>query len=255
MTAALGLDAYATAALAFLGACIFVAGLARGFSGFGGALIFVPLASTQVAPSLAVPVLLLIDIVAAASLIPNAWRLSDKREVGTVLVGALIGVPLGTWVLARNDPVTIRWIVAALILPLLVLLMSGWRYNGKPARPFAVGTGALSGFFNGLALVGGPPIIVYWLGSRSKPKVVRANIVLFFAATGAYTLTSFLAAGLTTAATVGLAVALGPLYGLGLFLGARMFRLADEAIFRRVCYALIAAAGLVSLPVLDGVLR
>ena len=39
------------------------------------------------------------------------------------------------------------------------------------------------------------------------------------------------------------------------FNGARLFGIADEAIFRRICYALIAVAVLVSLPVLDGVVR
>jgi uncharacterized membrane protein YfcA len=255
MSSVLGLDAYSPAALAFLAASALIAGLARGFSGFGAALIFVPLASTQVNPSVAAPVLLIADIVAAASLVPNAWRMSDKRDVGTVLIGTLVGVPLGTWVLARSDPVAIRWAIAMLIFPLLALLMSGWRYTGKPARPFAIGAGSLSGFFNGLAQVGGPPIIVYWLGSRSLPKIVRANIVLYFAATAAITFASYFAAGIITAGTFGLAVAIGPLYGLGLYVGSRMFGIANEAIFRYVCYALIAAAGIISLPVLDGILR
>jgi hypothetical protein len=54
---------------------------------------------------------------------------------------------------------------------------------------------------------------------------------------------------------VKLALVVGPVYGLGLFIGARLFGVADEAIFRRLCYALIAVAVLVSLPVLDGVIR
>ena len=43
--------------------------------------------------------------------------------------------------------------------------------------------------------------------------------------------------------------------GLGLFIGSRLFGVADEAIFRRICYVLIAAAVVFSLPVLDGVIR
>ncbi len=44
-------------------------------------------------------------------------------------------------------------------------------------------------------------------------------------------------------------------YALGIGIGARMFGLASELTFRRVCYVMIAAAGIVSLPVLDGVIR
>ena len=56
--------------------------------------------------------------------------------------------------------------------------------------------------------------------------------------------------------------AIAPLYivreddeSLGMFLGTRMFGLASDAMFRRVCLFLIAAAALISLPVLDSVLR
>ena len=41
----------------------------------------------------------------------------------------------------------------------------------------------------------------------------------------------------------------------GLHLGSRLFGHASETMFRRICYGLIAAAVVLSLPVLDGVLR
>ena len=40
----------------------FLAGLARGFSGFGAAMIFVPVASAVLGPVVAMPVLLIADI-------------------------------------------------------------------------------------------------------------------------------------------------------------------------------------------------
>ena len=60
---------------------------------------------------------------------------------------------------------------------------------------------------------------------------------------------------LLTGAVLGLAIVTGPLYGLGLLIGARMFGLASEQTFRRVCYAIIGGAAIVGLPVLDGVIR
>jgi hypothetical protein len=50
---------------------------------------------------------------------------------------------------------------------------------------------------------------------------------------------------------VGLALVTGPVYGLGLFIGSRVFRLASADTFRRICFALIAFAIMLSLPVLD----
>src|SRR6476646_4172451 len=91
-------------------AVAFVSGTARGFSGFGAALIFMPLASSLAAPRLVAALLLVIDFVAAAPLVPNAWRHADRKATAIMVLGALIGVPVGTWLLTRLDPVTTRWI-------------------------------------------------------------------------------------------------------------------------------------------------
>ena len=69
-------------ALAFLLVSAFIAALARGFSGFGAALIFLPLAATVVDPKIASPLLLITDAVLAVGFIPNAYAQADKREVG-----------------------------------------------------------------------------------------------------------------------------------------------------------------------------
>ena len=78
-------------------AIAFVSGTARGFSGFGSALIFMPLASSMAAPQLVAAVLLIIDFIAALPLIPNAWKQADRKATSVMVFGALIGVPIGTW--------------------------------------------------------------------------------------------------------------------------------------------------------------
>ncbi|WP_180335950.1 hypothetical protein [Pleomorphomonas diazotrophica] len=46
-----------------------------------------------------------------------------------------------------------------------------------------------------------------------------------------------------------------PAYGIGLWAGARLFGVASEAIFRRICLGMIALAVVIGLPLLDGLLR
>src|SRR3977135_4064451 len=106
-------------------AIAFVSGTARGFSGFGSALIFMPLASSMAAPRLVAALLLIIDFVAAAPLIPNAWKHADRKATAVMVAGALVGVPIGTYFLSRFDPVTTRWIISAFVFTLLILLLSG----------------------------------------------------------------------------------------------------------------------------------
>ncbi|HWT60756.1 MAG TPA: sulfite exporter TauE/SafE family protein, partial [Rhizobium sp.] len=74
----------------------FIAGLARGFSGFGAALIFIPLAGAIVGPKLVSPILLVIDGIATLGMIPPAWRRANRPEVFVMATGAALGVPAGT---------------------------------------------------------------------------------------------------------------------------------------------------------------
>jgi hypothetical protein len=236
-------------------AIAFVAGTARGFSGFGAALIFMPLASSLAAPRLVAALLLIIDFVAAAPLIPGAWKQADRKATAVIVSGALVGVPVGTYFLSRLDPVTTRWIISGFVLALLMLLVSGWRYRGKEHTALSVGIGALSGFCSGLAQTGGPPIVGYWLGRPVASAVARANIFLFFGASDFFSVVSYSLTGLITAEAIRFSLLVGPVYGIGVWLGAQLFGRASERLFRNVCYVLIAAAVLIGLPTLDGVLR
>jgi uncharacterized protein len=233
----------------------FVSGTARGFSGFGSALIFMPLASSMAAPRLVAALLLVIDFVAATPLIPNAWRQADRKATAVMALGALIGVPLGTYFLSRLDPVTARWIISGFVFALLMLLLSGWRYRGKDHAVLSIGVGGLSGFGSGLAQTGGPPIVGYWLGRPIPSVIARANILLFFAASDFFSAVSYAVSGLITLDAIKFSLVVGPVYGIGVAFGASLFGKASERVFRAICYVLIAAAVVVGLPVLDGVLR
>jgi uncharacterized membrane protein YfcA len=236
-------------------AIAFVSGTARGFSGFGSALIFMPLASSIAAPRLVAALLLIIDFIGSAPLIPNAWKQADRKATAIIALGALVGVPIGTWFLSRLEPVTTRWIISGFVFALLLLLLSGWRYRGKDHAAISIGIGGLSGFCSGLAQTGGPPIVGYWLGRPIASVTQRANIVLFFAASDFFSLISYALSGLITADAIKFSFVVGPVYAIGVWFGASLFGRASEKLFRAICYALIAAAVLIGLPALDGVLR
>jgi uncharacterized protein len=236
-------------------AVAFVSGTARGFSGFGSALIFMPLASSIAGPRLVAALLLIIDFIAAAPLLPNAWKQADRKATAVMVAGALVGVPIGTYFLTRLEPVTTRWIISAFVFALLMLLISGWRYRGKDHAAVSVAVGGLSGFCSGLAQTGGPPIVGYWLGRPIASTIARANIMLFFGASDLFSVVSYALTGLITADAIKLSCVVGPVYAIGVWFGASLFGRASEALFRAICYALIAAAVLIGLPALDGVLR
>jgi uncharacterized membrane protein YfcA len=190
----------------------FVSATARGFSGFGSALIFMPLASSLAAPRLVAALLLIIDFVAAAPLIPNAWKHADRKATAVMVAGAFVGAPVGTYFLSRLDPVTTRWIISVFVFALLMLLLSGWRYRGNDYSALSIGIGGLSGFCSGLAQTGGPPIVGYWLGRPIASVIARANILLFFGASDFFSAINYALAGLITAEAIRFSLLIGPVY-------------------------------------------
>ncbi len=234
--------------LALMMVAALVAGMARGFSGFGAALIFVPLAGALVGPKLAAPILVIIDGIFASYLIAPAWKVGDRRDVALMFAGALAGVPVGTFILSVFAPLTLRWMIAGMATAMLLLLLSGWRYRGVPHPLATVSVGAISGLFSGIAQIGGPPVVSYWMGTNTAHAKLRANIILYFAASTVLTLLTYAWGGLMTLQVLKFSLFTGPAYGIGTFAGARMFGFADARTFRTISLALIAFAVVISLP-------
>ncbi|MBB3539437.1 MULTISPECIES: sulfite exporter TauE/SafE family protein [unclassified Rhizobium] len=232
-----------------------IAGLARGFSGFGAALIFVPLGGAIIGPKLISPVLLVIDGLATLGMIPPAWRSANRREVFTMAAGAFLGVPAGTATLALMDPLSLRWAITAVAVCLLALLVSGWRYHGEPRMPLTSLTGLIAGLFSGAAQLGGPPVVAYWLGGKTDFGRVRANIILYFAISTCFSVVSYYFGGLFVDAVFALTIVILPSYAIGLYAGSKLFGLAKESTFRTICYLLIAASAILGMPALDEILR
>jgi uncharacterized membrane protein YfcA len=234
-------------------ACI--AGLARGFSGFGAALIFIPLGGAIIGPKLISPVLLVIDGLATLGMIPPAWKRANRREVFTMAAGAVLGVPAGTAVLALMDPLLLRWSITVIAVSLLALLVSGWRYHGEPHSYLSAAIGLIAGLFSGAAQLGGPPVVAYWLGGKTEFTKVRSNIILYFAISTCLSVISYYAGGLFVQAVFALTIVILPSYAIGLFAGSKLFGFASDSTFRIICYSLIGASALLGMPALDGILR
>lgn len=225
-----------------------LAGLVRGFSGFGGAMIFMPVAGLLYEPKLAAVWLLVVDDVAALPMLPDALRRCVWREVLPLALAAVIAIPFGVHVLVVADPDVMRWAVCGVILLAVLMMATGWRYRRRLSLPAVLGTGALAGFSGGAVALMGPPVVLLWLGGQAAAATVRANLVVFFGLTAFVMLVVYWWNGLLTAAALLGALALVPAYLLPLRWGSRLFGRADEAQFRRVALALCAFAAFSGLP-------
>lgn len=232
-----------------------VAGAARGFSGFGSSLIYIPLISMLYDPKIAAASVILIDVVTGVPYGIKAFPESEWRDVGPLTAMSLLTLPLGTYLLLALDPVWVRWFICGFTLFALPILASGWRYHGKPKLPITLGVGAVAGVASGLAQIGGPPVVLYWLGGALKTATARANMFVFFAVLGIAACINYFVEGLYTKETLALVVLLGIPFTALFFSGALSFHRASDEIYRRICYGVIAFAGIVSLPLFDRFLR
>lgn len=232
-----------------------IAGLVRGFSGFGSALIYVPLMSAIYEPRIAAVTLLITDFVASAPFtVSQTWR-CNWREVAPVSGAALLTIPLGVAALEYLDPVILRWFIAVLVTTLLAVLVSGWRYRVEPKIPVSIGVGLVAGVGAGAVQIAGPAAIIYWLGGPSHAAVIRANLMVYFAILAIASFIAYQMRGLFTADVLTLSVLLGPVFIAAMALGAFLFRGASDNAYRSVAYAIIALSALVSLPLFDELFR
>jgi len=240
--------ALATPGLPWLLLAIGVAGIVRGFTGFGTALIFVPVAGIFLAPQVVVGVMMLTGLVSSAALLPRAWGQADRREVGLLALAAVLTVPLGLWLMTRLDPVLIRWCVAVIAGITLAALVSGWRFSGRVNRPQLAGIGAAAGGIGGLTGLTGPAVILFYLAGQSVAQRVRANTILFLAALDVVIVANLLFRGAVTVGLVTLALVLAVPYLITSLIGQALFDPRHERLYRWAAYAVIGLAVLSGLP-------
>ncbi|MBB3971491.1 sulfite exporter TauE/SafE family protein [Hansschlegelia beijingensis] len=241
--------------LALAIAIALLSGVVRGFSGFGSALIFVPLISALYDPARATPTFCLIDAALMAPMALRAFGRCHWAEVAPMALATAAFTPLGVYALVAVDPVTLRWAIALAVAATLALLASGLRYRGRPPAAATLAVGAAAGVLGGSAQISGAPIAAYWLAGPGERGIIRANMIAVFALVSFVTFGSLLWAGLVTTEVLWLCLWLGPAYGIGIFLGARRFLGATEAGYRRAAYAVILLAAALSAPVWDAAWR
>ena len=240
---------WATPGLIWIGIAISLAGIVRGFAGFGTALIFVPIAVIFWPPEQVIAVIALTGIASTAALIPRAWRQSTRKEVGLLAFSAMLTVPVGLWLMSQLDQITVRWFVAVIAGGTLVVLVAGWRFSGRVNLPGLLMIGATAGVIGGMTGLTGPVVILFYLAGQSVAQTVRANTILFLAALDVVIVSNLLLSKSVGLTEVALAVALAVPYFVTTMIGQALFDPKYERLYRWVAYAVIALAVISGAPI------
>jgi uncharacterized membrane protein YfcA len=228
---------------------VFVAGLVRGFAGFGSGMIIMPAASSVLDPFGAIIFMMMAELLGPLPNLPAAWRDGAPRDVGRLMLGVVVAVPVGVYCLSALSPEFFGWVVSVSVLTLLVILMTGWRYRGVLTPRLTVGTGALGGFMGGFAGIPGPPVIMLYMSSILPISVIRANFLLYLLAFDVVMIVIFGFWGLFVWQAALLGLIAGVPNVLANMLGARLFDPTAEVLFRRVAYIIIASSAIIGLPI------
>lgn len=234
-------------ALAVAAAVAVAAGLMRGFAGVGSGMLMAPIFAVLFGPLETVAMVITMEIVVTAQLLPSVRREIDWRVVGPMGAMAAMLMPFGSWLLVSLDPALLGRGMALVVLAFSVLLLTGWRYDGAKLLPVSLGVGALSGVLMAATSLGNPPVMLYLLSSRDSAARNRANFTGYFAVTLLALMVWMLAVGLIAWPALLRALLLLPPFMLAAWVGSRLFRKSSEQLYRRIALGLLVCVGLYGL--------
>lgn len=213
----------------------------QGMTGFGFALVGVPLLAVLVGARDAVVLLALLTVPMNAGIVlrhhAEVVRPTARRQV----TGAFLGMPFGLVVLLAVTQQVLLAVIAVTVLAAVVALARGVELH--PHGPgIDYGSGAVSGVLSTSVGVSGPPLVAVYQGRGFPPGRFRATAALVFSTTGVVAAVMLVAAGAMSDegwwALVPGVVALP----IGWFLGDRLHRRIEPQRFRHVVLALLVLA-------------
>ena len=222
----------------------FGAAYIRGLTGFGMAIILVPLLGLIVTPTEAVVLGILLQLLIG----PVGFKIiydDAHRQSAVVIAGyAVVATPLGIWLLGQTSADVARLLIALIAIGAFLLVLLPQRGEVRPGPKETAATGIASGILTGFAAMPGPPVVPYYLRQPIPPAEARASMMLVFFATSIAGTISSVALGLTSWRLIWLSAVLFPPMMLGNWLGAKSFGKVPDALWRTIVAAVLGGAGL-----------
>lgn len=226
---------------------VVLAGLVRGATGFGGAMVMSPVLASLAGPVSAVVIALILETLAAAVTFPKAWHLAHWRTLGLLTLPAALTVPLGGYLLMASDPRLVRLAISLSVIFFAGILLLGFRYRGAPRAATSLALGGIVGVLLGATSVGAPPVILYLLSGPDPIAVTRANLTVFVTSISVIGLVMLALAGAITLPLALTALALALPYLASTWAGQLIAVGLSERALRRLALVLMIGIGLANV--------
>jgi uncharacterized protein len=221
------------------------AGLVQGISGFGFSMVAVAIWVWAMPPSLITVLAVFGGLVGQLVAVISVRRKMDWAVQLPFLIGGLVGVPIGVWLLPQLNPATFKTAMGALLLVCCpLMLLKSQTLSPRPVNRFFNGiAGFLGGISGGIGGFSGvvPTLWCTWqqMEKDQQRSVVQTfNLSALALAMAGYVVTSTVKPSMLLPMVVVAASLLIPV-----LLGAKIFRGVSPARFRQIVLGLLTFAG------------
>jgi len=220
---------------------VFIASIIRGFNGFGFSAICISGFSFILPAIEIVPIILALEVVISIFMVPYIWNKIDWKFIFKILLGIIIGSPIGLYLLKYLNPQTTHLSICLLIIFFSILLMKGFsnqKINSNYGKFF---TGIFSGALNGLTTLGGMPVALFLLITNIQPAVIRGSLAALFFLTDIYAFILSFFLGIVDMTTIYRVIPLIIILPLGVFIGDKFFVKSKEETYRKIVFYFLIA--------------
>ncbi|MGW3449142.1 TSUP family transporter [Streptomyces sp. NPDC001076] len=120
----------------------------------------------------------------------GGWRRVRPAAMVPLCAAAACTVPAGTWITHQLPPPLLLLTMGALVTAAVLLVMRGARLPALRGRGGALTAGAVGGFMNSAAGVGGPPISLYALNAGWTVREFVPNAQFYGVLVNAFSVTA-----------------------------------------------------------------
>jgi uncharacterized protein len=234
-------------ALAAAMALVFGASVVRGLTGFGLAIILVPLLGLIVPPAEAVVISILLQLLAGPIGLKRILADGERSTALVISAAAVLATPFGVWLLSLTAPDVARLAIAGIALAAFGMMFIPAKEGAVPGTKESVATGIAAGLLTGFASMPGPPVVPFYLRRKLPPHIARASMLMvFFACAIAGSIAAF-AMGVATLHLLGLSVLFYPALYLGTRLGELAFGRVSERAWRTFVGITLGLAGIAAV--------
>ena len=215
---------------------VFIASIVRGFNGFGFSATCISGFSFIMPAIEIVPIILILEVMISIFMIPYIRNKIDWNFVIKILIGIIIGSPIGLFLLKYLPSELTHLLICIIIIFFSILLMNGYS-NQKINNNYAkISTGFIAGTINGFSLLGGMPVALFLLVTKIKPTIIRGSLAALFFLTDTYAFVLSFFGGIVDMTTIYRTLPLIIILPIGVFIGDKFFVKSKEETYRKVVF-------------------